>query len=141
MKSHLAMIMAAVVVGSTLAVYAGNDEGAAAGTEKKAPAPQAVYACPDCHTVAMAAGKCKGCDKEMVKSRVLEVKNGEATICGCDSDCKCDAKSVKDGKCSCGKDVGKVSLKGMFVCPEGCPAISDKPGNCQGCGKEMKKVE
>jgi len=101
---------------------------------------QAVYVCPDCHTMALNAGRCSMCQKELQESHLLGTKGGEAMVCGCGGSCKCDAKGVKDGKCACGKDVKKISAKGMYVCPEGCPEISDKPGKCM-CGKEMTKVE
>lgn len=141
MKMYIAMIAVAVLAGSMLATYAEDTPAVPAAAEKQAPAPQSVYVCPDCHTVAMAAGKCTGCQKDLVESHILAVNGSEASVCGCHAGCKCDAKSMKEGKCGCGKDVGKVSLKGMYVCPSGCPMISDKAGNCGGCGKEMKKVE
>jgi len=67
-------------------------------------------------------------------------KDGMALVCACGADCKCDAMGMKDGKCACGKEVMRVSAKGMYVCPSGCPSMSDMPGKCP-CGMEMKKVE
>jgi hypothetical protein len=99
-----------------------------------------VYVCPDCHVMALSAGKCPMCQKDMTKMHLLGTKDGMAMMCGCGSDCKCDAKGIKDGKCACGKEVVKVSAKGMYVCPMGCAEISAMPGKCA-CGMEMKKVE
>jgi hypothetical protein len=108
--------------------------------EKKAAMTQAVYVCPDCHVLALKAGKCSMCQKELQESHLLGTKDGEALLCACPAGCKCDAMGMKDGKCACGKEVKTMSAKGMYVCPEGCPEISDKPGMCI-CGKEMKKIE
>lgn len=108
--------------------------------EKKAAMPQAVYVCPDCHTMAMKAGKCPKCQKKMVSSHVLGTKDGQIILCACEPGCKCDPSAMKDGKCGCGKDVKMMSAKGMYVCPMGCPEVSNKPGKCA-CGREMKKVE
>jgi hypothetical protein len=99
-----------------------------------------VYVCPDCHVMALSAGKCPMCQKDMAKMHLLGTKDGMALMCGCGADCKCDAKNIKEGKCGCGKDVMKISAKGMYVCPMGCAEISAMPGKCA-CGMEMKKVE
>jgi hypothetical protein len=108
--------------------------------EKKEGMTKSVYVCPDCHFMALKAGKCPMCEKELQESHLLGTKDGEALLCGCPAGCTCDAKGMKDGKCACGKEVKKMSAKGMYVCPEGCPEISDKPGKCM-CGKEMMKIE
>jgi hypothetical protein len=99
-----------------------------------------VFVCPDCHMMALKDGKCPMCGKEMKQMHLLGTKDGEALVCGCGADCKCDASGIKDGKCACGKEVMKVSAKGMYVCPSGCPSISAMPGKCP-CRMEMKKVE
>lgn len=140
MKIHLALMMGVVMSGSVLLAYA-EDSTAAAAEELKAAKAPCVYVCPDCHSCAMKAGKCSGCAKDMMKSHVLAIQNGMAMVCACGDGCKCDAKGMKDGKCACGKDVGKVSLKGMYICPEGCPVVSAMAGKCCGCGKDMKAVE
>jgi hypothetical protein len=114
--------------------------GRGGGEMKKAAMTQSVYACPDCHTMAMKAGLCPMCKKDMQQSHLLGTKDGQALVCACGAGCNCDVKGAKDGKCACGKDVVKVSARGMYVCPMGCPEISDKPGMCA-CGMEMKKVE
>jgi hypothetical protein len=137
----VAMVMATVVAaaGAMAQAAAGGDEKEA--TAAKAPAmTKAVYVCPDCHTMSMTAGKCAKCEKEMKAMHVLGTKDGQALLCACGADCKCDAKDMKEGKCGCGKDVVKMSAKGMYVCPMGCAEISDKAGKCA-CGMEMKKVE
>lgn len=140
MKLYVTMMLGMIMAASGLTLYAQEKPAAMTATEKAAMT-QSIYVCPDCHTMAMKAGKCEKCGKEMMPSHVLGVKDGEAMVCGCSAGCNCDAKGMKDGKCACGKDVSKVSLKGMCVCPAGCPTISDKAGKCPGCGKEMKKVE
>jgi hypothetical protein len=99
-----------------------------------------VYVCPDCHTMALAACKCPKCQKDMKQMHLMGTKDGMALVCACGADCTCDAKGMKDGKCACGKDVMTVSAKGLYVCPMGCPEMSNMPGKCP-CGMEMKKVE
>ncbi len=144
MKLYLAIILSAMVTGFVGMVYAADEAPAAAPMEKAAPAAQAVYVCPDCHTMAMKAGKCEKCGKDMVQKHLLGVKDGKAMVCDCEADCKCDAKGMKDGKCSCGKDVQTMSVKGMYVCAcmggKCCATVSDKPGKCA-CGHDMKKAE
>jgi hypothetical protein len=92
-------------------------------------------------------------------------KKGDAVyVCSCGDSCDCKTMSRKEGKCSCGKALGKgiVSMvegdravvkvgdsdldfntKARYVCACGdgcnCGAISQKPGKCS-CGNEMKKV-
>jgi hypothetical protein len=147
MKHVVASIVVCLLLGTCRHVMA--DEAAAVAPEGKAAMEKAhaavmsksLFACPDCHTTAMEAGKCAKCGKDMKEMHVLAVKDGKAMLCACGADCKCDAKSMKDGKCSCGKDVTEANLSGMYVCPAGCPVISAKAGACGGCGKELKKVE
>ena len=105
----------------------------------KAAMTQFVYVCPDCHVVAMKAGKCK-CGKDLVQKHLLGVKDGQAMLCDCPADCKCDAKGIKDGKCACGKEVKMASCKGLYCCAMGCPMLSHKPGKCA-CGMDLKKCE
>ena len=114
-------------------------------TETNAVMTHSVYVCPDCHTMAMKAGKCSMCSAEMKPMHVLGMKDGQAMLCGCGAGCKCDAKGMKEGQCACGKDVKTMAIpKGMYVCAcadgKCCSTISDKPGKCS-CGMEMKKVE
>ena len=145
MTLPLAVIMGTLVAGSALAVQAGentvSNPPAMPCMENAAAAASSVYVCPHCETVAMAAGKCSMCGKDMMSSHILGIKDGKAMVCRCDKGCNCDAKGMKDGKCACGKDAVSVSLKGMYVCPAGCPMVSNKPGDCGGCGKMMKKCE
>ncbi len=125
-----------LAIGGTTAMA---DEQPVVGAEKSA-AVQSVYVCPDCHTLAVKDGNCAKCGKAMSARHVLGVSNGEAMLCGCGPTCKCDAAGMKDGKCACGKEVVKMSVKGMYVCKDGCPQISDKPGKCA-CGKELMEVK
>ena len=136
MKSWIMFVGIALVACGVIGVSSAmaGDEGAAA------PKTMSAWVCPDCHTMALQAGKCVKCGKDMKEMHVLGTKDGEAMVCGCGADCKCDATKMKDGKCGCGKEVMKASAKGMYVCADGCPEISNKPGKCM-CGKEMKKVE
>ena len=156
MKIQWTLVAMMVLALSTQSIYAwGNhkgDEGmgkkmemkgdmSKAEMEKHAAMAQEVYACADCHVLGLKAGKCPMCGKEMTEQHLLGVKDGEALMCACGAGCKCDAMGMKDGKCACGKEVAKASAKGMFVCPKGCPVMSDKAGKCPGCGEEMKKAE
>jgi hypothetical protein len=135
-------VLSAVVAMLVLsAMVAWCEETPAAGsTEQKPAISQAVFVCPDCHTLSLKAGKCGTCGKDLQSMHCLGTKDGMALVCGCGSECKCDASKMKEGKCGCGKDVVKVSVKGMYVCADGCPQISDAPGKCA-CGKDMVKVE
>ncbi len=145
MKIHLAVVLGAAIAGSALAAQAGEKTGsnppAMPCMENAATAAPSVYVCPHCDTMAMAAGKCTMCGKDMAQSHLLGIKDGKAMVCACGQVCSCDAKGMKDGKCACGKDAVSISLKGMYACPAGCPMVSDKPGDCGGCGKMMKKCE
>lgn len=106
--------------------------------EKVAPAKASVFVCEKCSKVAVKAGKC--CGQDMAEKHVLGIKDGAAIVCACSADCKC--KLADDGaKCSCGKDVEKIALKGMFVCAEGkCLTVADKAGKCA-CGKDLVEVK
>jgi hypothetical protein len=149
-KIHLMVIAGAVMAVSGLTQCMAADPAPvapatpAAPAESKVAAPQTVCVCPHCHTMAMKAGKCTMCGKDLVEKHMLGMKDGKVLVCDCPAGCKCDAAGMKDGKCACGKAVQEVSPKGMYVCacPGGkcCSAVSDKPGKC-GCGTEMKKVE
>jgi hypothetical protein len=108
--------------------------------EKMKAMTQSVYVCPECHVMALEAGQCSMCGKDLQEMHLLGIKNGKALLCSCPAGCKCDAAGMKDGKCACGKEVKKMSAKGMYVCPKGCPEISAKPGVCL-CGEKMKKVK
>jgi hypothetical protein len=129
------MLLAAVVAVGLLAAA-----GTGAQAEDKAAVTEFVYACPDCHVVELAAGKCSKCEKDLKKAHLLGVKEGQALLCGCGPGCKCDAKGVKGDQCECGKDIKKASVKGMYVCVNGCPEISKAAGTCA-CGKELVKAE
>lgn len=140
MKKVMSLVIAFCCTGLlTGALRVNAEDTAGAAAEKKAAA-QCVFVCPSCHTLALKAGKCSTCEKEMKGAHVLCVKDGSAMCCGCGETCKCNAAGMKDGKCGCGEKVVQVSVKGKYVCAEGCPEIADKPGKCA-CGKELKKVE
>lgn len=101
---------------------------------------RSIHACADCHVLVVQPGKCPMCQKETARLHVLGVKDGNAMLCACPDCCQCVAAGIKDGKCACGKEVKTVSAKGLYVCPDGCQEITDKPGTCM-CGKAMTKVE
>ena len=80
--------------------------------------------CP-CDTMSMNPGKCT-CGKEMVKATVTKVEKGMVYVdgggkkaykqtgkfmCACGAECKCNTVSQNPGKCSCGKEMKKVSKK------------------------------
>ena len=114
-----------------------KDEPAAAKTN-------VCYACDKCHAMSLEAGKCPKCGKAMKAMHVVAVKDGKAYCCPCGADCKCEMKGDDMKKCSCGKTMTVMPLKGKYVCGCGedckCNTISDKPGKC-GCGKDLKLVE
>lgn len=143
MRIYLAVILGTLMAGSILTAYA-EDKPAAMTAETTVATAQSAYVCPDCQTMAMKAGKCSMCQKDKKEMHLLGVKDGKAMLCDCAADCKCDAKGMKDGKCSCGKDVKTMSCTGMYgcACPGGkcCNTISDKPGKCA-CGMDMKKTK
>lgn len=87
-----------------------------------------LYACAPCKTVAMEAGKCTKCNADLAKMHVLACKDGSATLCPCAADCKCTVKADDAAKCSCGKDVVTVSVKGL-KCGEACKAAAAKACN------------
>lgn len=110
------------------------------GMEKKMVLTPSVHVCPDCHVMALEAGPCSQCEKDMKEMHVLGIKQGKALLCACAADCRCDAAGIADGKCACGKEVREMSAKGMYVCPLGCAELADKPGTCA-CGKKMTRVK
>ena len=115
MKMHLAAILGVVMAGSVLTVYAQEQMAAKTEAAEKAAMTQTVFACPDCRTMALQAGKCSMCQKDMKEMHLLGTKDGQALMCSCGADCTCDPKGMKDGKCSCGKDVVKAPCTGMYV--------------------------
>lgn len=136
MKRALTAVVLAVF---GVAAMGWADEAAAPKADQGAPAKQgACCATMSAKTDAPAAGmsKCEAAGK-----KCLAIKDGVAYCCECKPECKCE---MKDGKCSCGKDVAKTSLKGMYVCGCGpdckCNFVSDKEGKCK-CGHDLKKVE
>ena len=146
-----AMALATVSLFTVLAesdAEAAARKAAPAKPEMKAPAAPMTamcYSCDKCHMMSMAAGKCPMCGEEMTAKHVVAVKNGKAMLCTCGAACKCTMKDGDMTKCSCGKPMGEVSLKGKYMCACGaacpkCHAISDKPGKCE-CGMDMKLVE
>ncbi|MBF0345751.1 MAG: hypothetical protein HQL06_16170 [Nitrospirae bacterium] len=108
-----------------------------------------VYVCDcgkDCHCkdeVSTQPGKCS-CGHERVPMHVLKIDGNETVLCTCGKDCQCKLDPNDPAKCTCGKQVKKVSLKGLYVCACGpscsCNTVSDKPGKCK-CGAELRKVD
>ena len=77
--------------------------------------------------------------KAEAAKKVLVIKDGVATVCACAADCKC--KIGEDPtKCSCGKAIEKVDLKGKFVC-EKCCVVADKAGKCETCKADLVEVK
>ncbi len=141
MKKSMSLIVALCCFGlisGALRVIAEEKKEAAA--DKKETLTQSAFVCSHCNSLGMKAGKCGTCKNAMEEKHVLGVKDGKAMLCSCASTCTCNAKEMKDGKCGCEKKVKTVSAKGMYVCPDGCTKIADKPCKCP-CGKELKKVE
>ena len=95
----------------------------------------------------------------------MNLKAGEEVYaCNCGAACTCDTLSRNAGKCTCGVDMVKATVKsvgdgtavllvsgqertfktvGKYACACGlkcpCNTISQNPGKCT-CGVEMKKV-
>jgi len=140
----LLSVLALIIAGSIMVCLAAEPAAPAkapAATKQVMPC----YVCTMCKTMAMEPGKCPNCGMDMAAMHMLNVKDGMAYCCSCAADCKCTMKEGADTKkCSCGKDVAPVSLKGKYVCGCGpdckCNTVSDKPGKCQ-CGEDMKKVK
>jgi len=141
MKKAMSLVVAVCCFGlMSGALRVTAEEKTEAAADKKAAVTQSVFVCPHCNTMAMKAGKCGTCEKEMKAKHVLVVKDGNAMLCACEANCTCNAAGMKDGKCGCGKEVKTVSAKGKYVCADGCPEIADKSGKCI-CGKDLKNVE
>lgn len=142
------IVLLGVLVGASMVVLGmgkTRTQEPPAPTALAAPMAQAQYLCPKCHVLSEAPGKCPTCQSELVGTHVLAVQGGMASCCGCPDGCKCKGLSATDpSKCSCGKAVEKVSVKGKYVCPNAdpgkCTSVSDKPGTCQ-CKKDMVKSE
>ena len=106
-------------------------------------------------------------DEKAVELRPsMDLKVGEEVYaCNCGPECPCDTLSKNAGKCSCGVDLVKASVKsvgegtavllvsgkertfktvGKYACACGlqcpCNTISQNPGKCA-CGVEMKEVK
>ncbi len=98
------------------------------------------------------------------KSLPVYKKGDSIYVCSCGDSCDCKTMSRKEGKCDCGKALGKgvvskvegnktvvtvagkdlnFATKAKYTCSCGagcnCGTVSQKPGKC-GCGNEMKKV-
>ncbi len=95
----------------------------------------------------------------------FEAKAGDTIyVCGCGDGCDCGTLALKEGQCSCGKDLVKTTvtkidkkrvyykvegkelsapIQGKYACGCGdgcnCGFVSQKPGKC-GCDKDMVKV-
>lgn len=135
MNMKLAVVLGTVCAAAMLTLSAGEHPQAKTSAEKAMT--QSVQVCPHCETLALKAGNCVKCGKEMVPKHLLGTKDGQAMICDCAADCKCDAKGMKDGKCACGKAVKTMKATGLYSCPDGCAKLSAEPGKCA-CGKELK---
>jgi len=142
-KQRVVMVLAAVAFCLTGAMESVWSMGKPHSPTAPMAAPQEMthYVCPGCHVMADMAGKCPKCGAEMVPMHVLAVKDSTAYCCGCPPGCTCKMVAGDMTKCSCGKDVVQVDIKGKYACPSNmCPSISDKPGKCP-CGKDLVKVE
>ena len=83
----------------------------------------------------------KGEMVDISKMHCLGIKGEEASFCACGADCKCKMDTLDMTKCSCGKPIEKVNIKGMYYCTKCDSGVTDKPGNCSVCGTELKQVE
>ena len=102
--------------------------------------------------------------KAMELRPTMELKAGEEVYaCNCGAKCPCNTLSRNPGKCTCGVDLVKATVKsvgdgtavllvsgeersfktvGKYACDLQCPCntISQNPGKCT-CGVEMKAVK
>ena len=99
------------------------------------------------------------------KGKIALKAGDEVYVCNCGEKCPCQTMGTKEGECSCGKELVKVTVTkvdegkayfqlagkersmkttGKYACACGpkcdCDFISQKEGKCA-CGKELKKVE
>ena len=144
MKLKSAML-ALLAVGWCLTTFTSSVWAMGKPHSQEAPMPAAQgmahYVCPSCHVMSDMAGKCPKCGADMSSTHILAIKNGMAYCCGCSANCTCKMVEGDTSKCSCGKDIVKVDIKGKYVCPSNkCPSISDKPGKCP-CGRDLVKAE
>ncbi|MDD5704600.1 MAG: hypothetical protein PHR35_01645 [Kiritimatiellae bacterium] len=137
MKLTLTIALSILAVGSACVLRAETAEqpatqpACAVKNKAEGKKPCVVFACCECQTMAMKAGKCSGCQKDMQAMHVLGAADGQAILCDCGANCTCDAKGIKDGKCACGKEVRKIACKGMQGCATNkCPLVADKTGKC-----------
>lgn len=125
------MMVVSILVASAMLAMAncgscGVGKSSTAGKAAMDCKDMSLYACAHCKTVASEAGKCSKCNTDMAKMRVLECKDGAAKLCACASDCKCVIDAKDAAKCSCGKGVVAVSVKGLKCC-EGCKVPATEP--------------
>ena len=77
---------------------------------------------------------------DMSKMHCLGIKGEEAFFCTCGADCKCKMEADMT-KCSCGKPIEKVNVKGMYYCVKCDSGLTNKAGMCPVCGAELKQIE
>jgi len=75
----------------------------------------------------------------LTKCHVLKIDGAKATMCQCKKACKCEISADDATKCSCGKPVCTMDLKGKFTCAH-CAVISNKAGKCK-CGADLTEVK
>lgn len=102
---------------------------------------------------------------EVHKGHMMLKVGDEVYVCGCGEACPCKMMALKEGKCTCGKDLVKAKvtkvdkdtatldvagkptvfpLMGKYACACGeackCGSISQVAGKCV-CGKDMEPVK
>lgn len=136
-------LMLVVVLAAFATITALAAKEAAKKAEPKVTKTTVLYACANygtCGQISLTEVKCRNCFQwDLQPQKVLAVKDGCALCCNCGADCKCTLEEGDATKCTCGKDVNKYRLKGMFVC-EKCCVISDKEGKCPLCGENLQAV-
>lgn len=127
MKKLVLLVMALfLVIGAAGLVMA--DKGVKAKFEAKAG--DVIYVCGcgegcDCGSLGKKEGGTCACSKSMVKTTVTKIENDRVYYklegkelsapqtgkyaCGCGEGCNCGSISQKPSKCSCGKDMVKVT--------------------------------
>lgn len=126
MKKFVLVVLSMLFVLSAVSLVLA-DKGSKGKFEAKAG--DVIYVCGcgegcDCGSLGKKAGTCS-CGKELVKTTVTKIEKGRVYYklngkelsapqtgkyaCGCGDGCDCGSISQKPGKCSCGKEMVKVT--------------------------------
>ena len=82
------------------------------------------------------------------ESAAKSAANDVLYVCGCGAECKCNAASIKPGKCGCGHDLAAGHLKKvegdvalLCMCGDDCKCALDVNDSTKcGCGKPIRRA-